>query len=119
MDVLARHMPERLGFRDLAAYPMFVGGIISWAGTDKNRPAVDAPMKSVPNTPHNWTSVEQAAASLILGSLTAWLVIQETGLADCWDALVVILDVVVLAASVGIWWGWMQYGLPLFDGEEK
>lgn len=42
--------------------------------------------------------------AIILGILWAWLVIQETGLADRWDALVVVLDAIILVASVGLWY---------------
>lgn len=51
------------------------------------------------------TPIEQAVAAFVLGVLTAWLVIQETGLADRWDALAVVLEVVILVASVGMWCG--------------
>lgn len=61
------------------------------------------------------TPIEQAVAAFVLGVLTAWLVIQETGLADRWDTLVVVLDAIILVASVGMWLGWMRYGLQFWD----
>lgn len=55
---------------------------------------------------------ERAAFSAVLGLLWAWLVIQDVGLANRWDAPAVILDVVILAASVVVCYG----GLTLWEG---
>lgn len=55
------------------------------------------------------TLAERAAVSAVLGLLWAWLVIQETGLADRWDALAVILDAVILVASVGLCYGGLLF----------
>lgn len=43
--------------------------------------------------------------AVILGVLWAWLIVQEAGLADRWDAPAIILDIIILAASVGVCYG--------------
>ena len=62
------------------------------------------------------TAIERAAFSVFLGLLWAWMVIQDTSLADRWDTTAQVLDIIILIASIGLWWCWLKYGL-LFFGE--
>lgn len=55
------------------------------------------------------TLAERAAVSVILGVLWAWLIVQEAGLDARWDAPAVILDAVILAASVGLCYGGLLF----------
>lgn len=84
----------------------------------KGYPKICASMKFAQSS-HSLISTEQNLASLVLGVLWTWLVIQDVGLADRRDALAVVLDIIILAASTWLWWGWLRYGLPLFGGDRK
>jgi hypothetical protein len=60
------------------------------------------------------TVAEQAGFSVFLGLLWAWMVIHDTGLVNRWDTTAQMLDIVILVASIGLWWAWIRYGLPFF-----
>jgi len=51
------------------------------------------------------TRLERAGFSVFLGVFWAWMIIQDTGLADRWDAPAVVMHGAITAASVGMWYG--------------
>ena len=49
--------------------------------------------------------LERAGFAVVLGIFWAWMIIQDTGLADRWDAPAVVMHGAITAASVGMWYG--------------
>lgn len=65
------------------------------------------------------TLAERAVFSAVLGLLWAWLIVQEVGLADRWNTPAVILDIIILVASVGLCYGGLLFLERMTNGHHS